>query len=122
MKRRIIITVLAVAGFALAGATYAIASAAVGWPAGCSRVGCVDRHMNNLDARLRIQSQRIAALESWKSNLRTCLGHINMTGYSYYVYDNATNADRWIATLEQTHYGDNVDFQVIFNRCTPASF
>lgn len=95
---------------------------AVNWPATCTKMACVDRHLNNLDSRLRSQAALIASLRSWKANVQRCESHVSMTAYGADVYDYATGSERWIYAYNPTHYGDNTDYQFVYDRCTPAQF
>lgn len=124
--RKTLLTLAAALVIGVAGGTsYAIASSSVGWPAACSKVGCVDKHLNNLNTRLNALQ---ASLDRSRARISTltgamgCINHVNMTWYSAYVYDGNAGNYRWLNFLNNTQYGDNVDYQLLYNACTPSPF
>lgn len=87
----------------------------VSYPAECTKAPCIDKHLNNLDAR-------ITRLETWKARVQECLVHENLTTHAYLMNDNT-----WANLIQPTQQGENVSYQMIHNKfgnpdCSPSVF
>ena len=119
---------------------------AVTWPAQCTTFACGNSHMNvqhttivGLRAKVAALSAQVAALsgnmatfqeqvngeigalQTWKSNVVNCLHKVNLTQYSKGWYDYYGNW-QFVSYLNNTSYGDSVDYQMIWDSCSPPIF
>lgn len=138
------------AAAAIMAATAASASASVSWPANCeikqttaARWACTDKHMNALDARLRVQGAQLATARSQVASLRArnrrlnaCIGEFPVTKrdmYDNWYFGSDTNGD---GNFDQNNYGGQytpemleqtqptwgVDIWMVRDLCTPGAY
>lgn len=121
----------------LTGANVWAASSGVSWPVSCPRMGCVNKHLNDLNERLTAVESQLKGLRKRNRTLNSCLAEFPVTkqttydNWDYPYNDGSTNNNPYPQyynsyssqsqpipdILQQTQSGWSVDYWFVRDTC-----